>query len=81
MAPMVNPGVPVYKRTRMPAHLRSYRQLKAVGLRPGNATRPDGAWKVQQQDQTVWQWLYDIRQARPYICTTKHALSATGTNR
>lgn len=71
---ITEPSVPIYKRTEVPAHLRTYSQLKAAGLRPACATRPDGAWRITCRDKTtVWMWLYDVHEARIYVCTTKHA--------
>lgn len=76
---MVSPteaGIPVYRHAHIPTFLRSYRQLKEAGLRPACASQPDGAWqRVRNESRPEWLWLYDVRQARPYICTTKHASS------
>lgn len=70
-------GVPTYHRGTVPAHLRTYKQLKLAGLRPANARRPDGAWPMHYRTgQQGWVWLYDVAQARSYVCKTKHARQA-----
>jgi hypothetical protein len=64
--PATSPGaLPIYRRRHAPAHLRTYTQLKAAGLRPAHISKPDGS--------AVWMWLYDVRQARAYVCANKHA--------
>lgn len=66
-------GVAVYRRSEVPEHLWTYEQLRLAGLRPARASRPDGAWPMKYRGgQVSWMWLYDRRQARPYVCTTKH---------
>lgn len=74
-APTTNPGVPIYRRRSAPEHLRTYARLKAEGLRPAHVARPDGVYRWRERADGIieWMWLYDIRQARPYVCTTKHA--------
>lgn len=75
-APTADPGtLPIYRRGHAPTHLRTYTQLKAVGLCPAHISKPDAVyfWQRKPDGTPVWMWLYDVGQARAYICTNKHA--------
>jgi hypothetical protein len=74
--PATSPGaLPIYRRRHAPAHLRTYTQLKAAGLRPAHISKPDAVyfWGQKPDGSAVWMWLYDVRQARAYVCANKHA--------
>jgi|SRR5579885_2158805 hypothetical protein len=62
-------GVPLYPCRRAPEHLKTYNQLLHAGLRPLSAARPDGVYLLDGRKV----WLYDVRAARSYACTTKYA--------
>jgi DNA polymerase-3 subunit epsilon len=60
------PGLPGSAYEEVPAHLLSYTQLKARGLKPRDRAAPDGCYFRVHRRQ--WLYLYDERQALPMRC-------------